>query len=170
MSLKQMSIKGLHRCHKPRSAALVLDSSAGWKLWIALTCEETHRIASELKVGSDHPVCRCSTNSLYALIEGLLSLSGILITSVILDASGDDMVVATVQMRAGPSYTSAPCHTADALALAIRMHAPVFATETLVKLIQAKGAKGRQDPLPTDAEAAPWLDGVKPEGFIPRPS
>ncbi len=166
MSLKQMSIQGLHRCRKACKTALVLDSSAGWKLWIALTREEAHRIASELRVEDDHPACRCHTNSLYAFIEGLLSPSGISIASVILDAARGDMVVATVQIRAGALDTSAPCHTADALALAIRLHAPVFATETLVKLVEAKGAKGgRQDPLPTDAEAAPWLDAVKPQDF-----
>lgn len=170
MAMKEMSITGIHRCDKARRTALILDSSAGWKLWIALTCEEAHRIASELRVESDHPTCRCYTNSLYALIEGLFSLSGIWITSIVLDASGDDMVVATVQIRAGALDTSAPCHTADALALAIRLHAPVFATETLVRLIEAKGAKRSEDPLPADAEAAPWLDGVKPEDFIPRPS
>lgn len=166
MAMKEMSIKGIHRCGKARRTALVLDSSAGWKLWIALTREEAHRIASELRVEGEHPACRCRTNSLYALIEGLLSPSRIWITSIILNASGDDMVVATIQMRAGPFYTSTPCHTADALALAIRLHAPVFATETLVKLVEAKGAGGRQDPLPTDAEAAPWLDRIKPGDFV----
>lgn len=167
MAMKEMSIKGIHRCGKARRTALILDSSAGWKLWIALTREEAHRIANELRVEGEHPACRCHTNSLYALIEGLLSPSGISIASVILDASGGDMVVATVLMWAGALCRSAPCHTADALALAIRLHAPVFATETLVKLVEAKGAGGRQDPLPTDAEAAPWLDTVKPEDFVP---
>lgn len=165
MTMKEMSIKGIHRCDKARRTALVLDSSAGWKLWIALTREEAHRIASELRVESNHPACRCHTHSLYALIKGLLSPSSISIASVILDASGGDMVVATVRIRVGALDTSAPCHTADALALAIRLHAPVFATETLVKLVEAKGAKGRQGSLPTDAEAAPWLDTVKPEDF-----
>ncbi len=165
MSLRQMNIQGLHRCGKACKTALVLNSPAGWKLWIVLTREEAHRIASELKIESSHPACRCYTNSLYALIEGLLLPGGIGITSVILDASGGDMVVATVKMRTGALDTSAPCHTADALALAIRLHAPVFATETLVKLVEAKGAKGRQDPLPTDAEATPWLDTVKPQDF-----
>lgn len=167
MAMKEMSIKGIHRCGKARRTALILDSLAGWKLWIALTREEAHRIASELRIEGEHPACRCRTNSLYALIEGLLSPVGISIASVILDASGGDMVAATVQIRAGALDTSAPCHTADALALAIRLHAPVFATETLVKLVEAKEAKGRQDPLPTDAEAAPWLDTVKPEDFVP---
>lgn len=165
--MKEMRIKGIHRCGKARQTALILDSSAGWKLWIALTREEAHRIASELRVEGDHPACRCHTNSLYALIEGLLPPSGMSIVSVILDASEGDMVVATVKIRAGTLDASTPCHTADALALAIRLHAPVFATETLVKLVEAKGAKGRQDPLPTDAEAAPWLDTVKPEDFAP---
>ncbi len=75
------------------------------------------------------------------------------------------MVAATVQIRAGALDTSAPCHTADALALAIRLHAPVFATETLVKLVEVKGARGWQDPLPADAETAPWLDRITPKDF-----
>ncbi|MBZ0160013.1 MAG: DUF151 domain-containing protein [bacterium] len=165
MAMKEMSIKGIHRCGKARRTALILDSSAGWKLWIALTREEAHRIASELKTEGNHPACRCYTNSLYALIEGLLSPSGIGITSVILDASGGDMVVATVKMRVGALDTAETCHTADALALAIRLRVPVFATETLARLVEAKGARSRQDPLPTDAEAAPWLDRIKPTDF-----
>lgn len=114
MSLRQMSIQGLHRCRKACKTALILDSSAGWKLWIALTCEEAHRIASELQIESNRPACRCHANSLYALIEGLLSPGGIGITSVILDASGGDMVVATVKMQTGALDTEATCHTADA--------------------------------------------------------
>ncbi|MBI2882822.1 MAG: bifunctional nuclease family protein [Candidatus Methylomirabilis oxyfera] len=165
MAMKEMSIKGIHRCRKACKTALVLDSSAGWKLWIALTREEAHRIASELRVEGEHPACRCRTNSLYALIEGLLSPVGITIASVILDASGGDMVVATVKMRAGALDTAAACHTADALALAIRLRVPVFATETLVKLVEAKGAKGRQDPVPAEGETASWLDRVTPIDF-----
>lgn len=166
MSLRRMSIQGLHRCGKACRTALILDSSAGWKLWIALTREEAHRIASELRIESDHPACRCHTNSLYALIEGLLSPGGIGITSIILDASRGDMVVATVKMRAGALDTAATCHTADALALAIRLRVPVFATETLAKLVKAKAAGRRQDPLPADAETASWLDRVKPTDFV----
>lgn len=166
MTLRQVSIQGLHRCRKRCKTTLVLDSSAGWKLWIALTREEAHRIASELQIESNHPACRCKTNSLYAFIEGLLSPSGIRITSVILDASGDDMVVATVTMRGGTLDRAAACHTADALALAIRLRVPVFATETLARLVEAKEAGRRQDPLPADAEAALWLDRVKPTDFV----
>lgn len=166
MPLREMSIQGLHRCRKRCKTALVLDSSVGWKLWIALTREETHRIASELRIESNHPACRCYTNSLYALIEGLLSPGGIWITSVILDAAGDDMVVATVKMRAGVIDTAAACHTADALALAIRLRVPIFATETLAKLVEAKNAGRRQDPLPADADTASWLDRIKPADFI----
>lgn len=166
MSLRQMSIQRLHRCKKACKTVLVLNSSAGWKLWIALTREEAHRIASELKIEGNHPACRCYTNSLCALIEGLLSPGGIWITSVILDASGGDVVVATVKIRAGALDTTAACHTADALALAIRLRVPVFATEMLVKLVEAKGAKGGQDPLPTDAETASWLDRLKPADFV----
>ncbi|VUZ83722.1 hypothetical protein MELA_00075 [Candidatus Methylomirabilis lanthanidiphila] len=165
MSLRQMSIQGLHRCRKACKTALILDSSAGWKLWIALTREEAHRIASELQIESNRPACRCHANSLYALIEGLLSPGGIGITSVILDASGGDMVVATVKMQTGALDTAATCHTADALALAIRLRVPVFATETLAKLVEAKDAGRRQDPLPADAETASWLDKIKPADF-----
>lgn len=166
MSLRRMSIQGLHRCGKACRTALILDSSAGWKLWIALTREEAHRIASELRIENDHPACRCHTNSLYAFIEGLLSPGGIGITSVILDASGNNMIVATVKMRTGALDTAAMCHTADALALAIRLRVPVFATETLAKLVEAKDAGRRQDPLPADAVTASWLDRVKPTDFV----
>jgi len=166
MSLKQMSIQGLHRSRKACRTALILDSSAGWKLRIALTREEAHRIASELQIESDHLACRCHTNSLYALIEGLLSPGGIWITSVILDASGGDMVMATVKMRVGSLDTAATCHTADALALAIRLRIPVFATEMLARLVEAKSAGYRQDPLPADAETAAWLGRIKPTDFV----
>lgn len=166
MSLRQLSIQGLHRCRKVCKAALVLDSSTGWKLWIALTREEAHRIAGELQVERNRPACWCHTNSLYAVIEGLLLCTGAGITGVVLNVSAREMVAATLRMRIGAVETSTPCHTADALALAIRLHAPVFATETLVKLVEAKGSRGRQDPLPTDVEAAPWLDRVKPIDFV----
>ncbi len=165
MSLRRMSIQGLHRCPKACKAALVLDSSAGWKLRIALTREEAHRVAGELLVESNHPACRCHTNSLYAVIENLLVRIGGEITGVVLDVSARDMVTATLRMRTGAVETSTLCHTADALALAIRLHAPVFATETLVKLVEVKGARVRQDSLPAEEETAPWLNRVEPIDF-----
>jgi hypothetical protein len=88
------------------------------------------------------------------------------IASIILSPSGDNRLAASVQVRIGPNETSVPCHTADALALAIRLRVPVFATAALAQILDRKGTDSGKIPLPDDAEATPWLDRVKPDDFI----
>lgn len=95
----------------------------------------------------------------------MISCADVGIGSIVLDALGDDLLSASVQVRSGAEEASVPCHTADALALAIRLQTPVFATDSLDRILEQKGTEVGTVPLPDDAEATPWLDRVKPEDF-----
>ena len=52
-----------------------------------------------------------------------------------------------------------PCHPADALALAVRAHAPIVAEDSALVHARATGA-----PPPNDA-MRDWLDRVRPADF-----
>ena len=169
MAIRQMTIRGLHHCVKAEGSALVLEFGEGEELHVNLTLEETHRIAHELQIESELPACPCFRNSVCSLVAFMVSHGDVGIDSIVLSPSGDNRLAASVQVRSGPIETSVPCQTADALALAIRLRVPVFATATLAQILERKGTDGGKDPLPDEADAVPWLDGVKPEDFIHEP-
>jgi len=169
MAMRQMTIRGLDQCVKAEGSALVLEFGEGEQLHVILTVEETHRIAHELQIKTELPACPCFRNSVCSLVAFMVSHGDVGIASIVLSPSGDNQLAASVQVRTGPIETSVPCHTADALALAIRLRVPVFATATLSQVLERKGTDGGRDPLPDETEAVPWLDGVKPEDFIHEP-
>ncbi len=165
--MRQMSIRGLHRSlRKDDRSALVLEFEEAKELHVILTVEETHRIAHELQIEDEFPTCPCFRNSVCSLVAFIVSHGDVGIESIILSPSGDNRLAAAVQVRTGPVETSIPCRTADALALAIRLRVPVYATATLAQIIEREGTCGGKDPLPDEGEAAPWLDGVKPDDFV----
>lgn len=165
MAMKELHIKGLDRCMKAEGAALILESAGGHALHVILTPEEAHRISHELQIGEGLPRCPCFRSSIYSLITCVISCTDVGIGSIVLDALGDDLLSASVQIRSGAEETSVPCHTADALALAIRLQAPIFATDSLDRILEQKGTEVGTVPLPDDAEATPWLERVKPDDF-----
>lgn len=166
-TMRQMTIRGLYRCpREDTGSALVLEFGQGEELHVILTVEETHRIAHELRIEGQIPACPCFRNSVCSLVAFMVSHSDIGIASIILSPSGDNRLAASVQVRTGPIETSVSCHTADALALAIRLRAPIFAAATLAQVLERKGTDGGKDPLPDIAEATPWLDRVKPDDFV----
>ena len=52
-----------------------------------------------------------------------------------------------------------PCHPADALALAVRAHAPIVAEDSALAHARAAGAS------PTSDAMRDWLDRVRPADF-----
>jgi bifunctional DNase/RNase len=165
VATKELRIKGLDRCMKAEGAILVLESAGGNELHVILTHEEAHRIAHELQAREGPPRCPCFRRSIYSLITCVCSHANVRIGSIVLDESAHELLSASVQVRIGAGETSVPCHTADALALAIRFRAPIFASDSLDRLLDRKGGEARQSSLPDDAEAAPWLDRVTPDDF-----
>ena len=165
MTMRQMTIRGLDQCVKAEGSALVLEFGDAQELHVILTAEESHRIAHELRIEGEPPACPCFRNSLCSLVAIMVSLGDVTIDSIVLRPSGDDRLAASVQVRTGHRDTSVPCHTADALAVAIRLRVPIFATDSLGRLLEQKGAEIGRLPLPDDAEATPWLDRVKPDDF-----
>ncbi len=168
MVMKEITITGLYRCNKGTQPVLVLETAPETELHIILTSEEAHRIASEWQASNCSSACPCSTKSIYSLVQWLCGQTGVSLSSIVLDASGDNLVVASVRSRAGSLEAAAPCQPADALALAIRLRMPVFATETLIQILERKAIETMSGPLPGDAEAVPWLTSVTPEEFAAR--
>lgn len=167
MAMRQITIKGLHGClREDDRSALVLELGEGEELHVILTVEETHRIAHELRIEGELPACPCFRNSVCSLVAFIVSHGDVGIASIVLSPSGDNRLAASVQVRTGLIETSVPCRTADALALAIRLRVPVFATAALAQILERKGTDGGKVPLPDDAEATPWLDRVKPDDFV----
>jgi bifunctional DNase/RNase len=166
--MKEITITGVHRCSEGERPVLVLETGPETELQIILTPDEAHRIASEWQASMPSSTCPCSRKSIYSLVQWLCWRTGISLSSIVLDASGDDLVVASVRAHGGSAEASAPCQPADALALAIRLRLPVFATETLLQILERKAIETKSSALPGDAEALPWLRSVKPRDFSAR--
>jgi bifunctional DNase/RNase len=168
MAMTELAVVGLRDCPRVGGKAVILARAEGRQaLHIILTPEEAHRIAHELQVESRD--CPCFRNSIYSLVAFMVSCDEVGIDAIFLNPAADHRLAASVHVRTGHIWTLVPCHTADALALAIRLRVPILATEALARLLERERPDGATDPLPDEIEAAPWLDGVKPDDFAGRP-
>ncbi len=140
--------------------AVVLDDPAGKRiLQVGIRPDEAFRLNQEL-VG-----CPCTRGSVFGLVGEIVRELGGEVAAVLLDANGPDDLVARVALDRRESRLFLDCRIADALALAVRLKVPVFATAALARLVDETGVEvaGRSLADPCDAEG--WLEGVRPEDF-----
>jgi bifunctional DNase/RNase len=135
-----MHIRDLLACSEHNRAIVVLeDAERRYRLAFYVSPHEAHRLAHELGRA------RCAGTPVYDFIQALLDAVHASMTHVVLDDVG------------------VPCYVPDALALALRMKRPIYATaEALVHaepLLPSASAHGEQ------RDVKQWLEQVRPEDF-----
>ncbi len=77
---------------------------------------------------------RCGCNPVYEFIESVLGAFQVTITRVVLDDTGDRGISAFVDIKGGTGAPGLilPCYPPDALALALRSDAPIYATRQVL--------------------------------------
>lgn len=140
--------------------AVVLGDPDGNRiLQIGIRPDEAVRLNQEL-VG-----CSCTRGSVFGLVGEILSDLGGEVTAVLLDANGPDDLVARVALDRRSSRVFLDCRIADALALAVRLKVPVFATPALARVVDETGVEVAGRSLPDPCEATGWLERVRPGDF-----
>lgn len=149
----ELVIRGLTRCPEHARAILLLeDSRGGLRLPLWLPPNEADRLARALGLA------RCSRVPVFELVEALLERLEARVLRAVLHAS-DGGVWATLHVSEDDGEAALRCHPADALAVAHRRGAPVYATDEVARHAQPI------EPMFPSATVSAWLETVKPEDF-----
>jgi bifunctional DNase/RNase len=149
-----MTIKHMKPGPNGDDAILVLQTAAGDRyLGFFVPMNEAHRLARVLGMAG----CRCSP--IYDLLLALGSAVATLIERAVLDATPEG-IGATLVFQRHDSDIRIECHPADAVALAVRVRAPIYATQAA--MMHACPAPEHPD---IAADASRWLATVRPEDF-----
>jgi bifunctional DNase/RNase len=156
-----MHIRDLLACSEHNRAIVVLeDAERRYRLAFYVSRHEAHRLAHE------RGRARCAGTPVYDFIQALLDAVHVPMSHVLLDDQGGTGVSGFIYCRRAESDVGVPCYIPDALALALRMQRPIYATaEALVHaepLLPAASAHGE----PSDVQQ--WLERVRPEDFSSR--
>lgn len=151
-----MRIRSLVTCPAHNRPLLTLvDADHGqWQLTLWLPGNEAERLGRVLGL-TGH---RCV--AVFDLVQALLREFEGRLLAVVLDADAEG-VGALLRLDRTGTEVLVPCHPADALALAERIGAPIYATPATLRYAR-----------PTSTEAggavARWLERVRPDDFEAR--
>jgi bifunctional DNase/RNase len=156
-----MHIRDLLACSEHNRAIVVLeDAERRCRLAFYVSRHEAHRLAHELGRA------RCAGTPVYDFIQALMDAVHASMTHVVLDDVGSTGISGVIYCRRAESDVGIPCYVPDALALALRMKRPIYATaEVLVHaepLLPSASAQGEQ------SDVKQWLERVRPEDFSSR--
>jgi bifunctional DNase/RNase len=126
------------------------------ELAFVIPMHEAYRLARVLGLA------RCTCVPVLELIDGLLAHCNARVLRAVLD--GDEVEVsATLYVGENDGEAAFPCHLADALALAERTHAPIYATDEILHYARPLGQPpGRGT---GHADGAHYSERTRPEDF-----
>lgn len=154
-----MRVRNLGASRDSRRTVIVLeDFEQQFRLAFSTDAHEAHRLAKEL----DRRPCGC--NPAYDFIEALLGVSLATISRVVLDDAPGKGLEARVDLDLGPAGGpfTLPCFPPDALALALRAKAPIFAT---AQALAHAESQARHHALPVERAVRRWLNVLAPHDF-----
>ncbi len=123
-------------------------------IWVGIF--EANAIALELeKTSTPRPMT-------HDLIKNILDGLGIGVRQIVVNDLKDNTFFAVIELNADGQMVNIDARPSDAIALALRMNAPIFVAEKVVA--QAKSTEVAEEKEEND-QWKEWLDGIKPEDF-----
>ncbi len=123
-------------------------------IWVGIF--EANAIALELeKVSTPRPMTH---DLMRSILEGL----GVSVRQVIINDLKDNTFFAVIELARNGTAINIDSRPSDAIALALRVNAPIFVTEQVVA--QAKSVEISEEKEETD-KWKEWLEHLKPEDF-----
>jgi hypothetical protein len=168
----QMKVKQLVLDSMSNLPILILadeQNSRQLPIWVGLA--EANAIALELeKIPTQRPMT-------HDLIKNILEALKARVLKVLVNDLRDNTFYAIIQLEIGGSQVSVDSRPSDAIALALRVGAPIFVEEEVV--LKAKTVEVTREPeaaepapaepTPTDpAKIKEWLESIKPGDFLER--
>lgn len=123
-------------------------------IWVGIF--EANAIALELeKVSTPRPMT-------HDLLKNILDGLGITVQQITVNDLKENTFYATIDLNYNGSVVSIDSRPSDAIAIALRMNAPIFVAENVVA--QAKNIEVSEEKEETD-KWKEWLENLKPEDF-----
>lgn len=123
-------------------------------IWVGIF--EANAIALELeKVSTPRPMTH---DLMRSILEGL----EVSVRQIIINDLKDNTFFAVIELNRNGAVVNIDSRPSDAIALALRVNAPIFVTEQVVA--QAKSVEIAEEKEETD-KWREWLDNLKPEDF-----
>ncbi len=141
-----------------RGMVVLEDLEQRFCLAFATDPHETQRLAREMGRA------RCACNPVYDFIQSLLAAFQARITRVVLDDAGERGITAFVNLAISPAgdEMTLRCYPPDALALALRSNAPIYATRAAFAHAVPRSPR---HVLPAGSNVSRWLERLNPGDF-----
>ena len=131
-----------------------VDERKALPIWVGIF--EANAIALELeKVTTPRPMT-------HDLLKSVLDGLGVTVRQVIVNDLKDNTFFAVIELNHNGTVINIDSRPSDAIALALRVNAPIFVTENVVS--QAKSVEISEEKEETD-KWKEWLENLKPEDF-----
>jgi bifunctional DNase/RNase len=155
--LIQMTVRGIALDPITNMPIIILkdvDERKALPIWVGIF--EANAIALELeKVTTPRPMT-------HDLLKSVLDGLGVTVRQVIVNDLKDNTFFAVIELSHNGAVINIDSRPSDAIALALRVNAPIFVTEKVVA--QAKSVEISEEKEETD-KWKEWLENLKPEDF-----
>ena len=155
--LIQMTVRGIALDPITNMPIIILkdvDERKALPIWVGIF--EANAIALELeKVTTPRPMT-------HDLLKSVLDGLGVTVRQVIVNDLKDNTFFAVIELNSNGSVINIDSRPSDAIALALRVNAPIFVAENVVA--QAKSVEISEEKEETD-KWKEWLENLKPEDF-----
>ena len=160
-----MKVKGLALDPMSNLPILILRDEGEKRslpIWVGLA--EANAIALELeKITTQRPMT-------HDLIRNILEALRAKVVKVVVTDLRDNTFYAVIQLQLGATEVTVDSRPSDAIALALRVGAPIFVEEEVI--LKAKSTEGKAEPAekaatPDDpSKVKEWLESIKPGDFL----
>jgi uncharacterized protein len=160
MKVKQLALDPLS--NMPMIVLRDEDEKHSLPIWVGLP--EANAIALELE---KIPTARPLTHD---LIKNILQSVDARVAKIVVNDLRDNTFYAVIHLRVGSTDVTVDSRPSDAIALALRVDAPIFVEEevlTKAESVEVKVAKEPESTVKTDdpARIKEWLESIKPGDF-----
>ena len=155
--LIQMTVRGIALDPITNMPIIILkdvDERKALPIWVGIF--EANAIALELEKGTTP---RPMTHD---LLKSVLDGLGVTVRQVIVNDLKDNTFFAVIELNSNGAVINIDARPSDAIALALRVNAPIFVAENVVA--QAKSVEISEEKEETD-KWKEWLENLKPEDF-----
>jgi hypothetical protein len=162
----EMKVKGLALDPTSNLPILILrdeEEKRSLPIWVGVN--EANAIALELeKIATPRPMT-------HDLIRNILEALKAKVLKVVVTDLRENTFFAVIQLKLGATEVSVDSRPSDAIALALRVGAPIFVEEEVI--LKAKTPEGGREaaergaPAPDDpSKIKEWLESIKPGDFL----
>jgi bifunctional DNase/RNase len=162
----EMKVKGLALDPLSNMPMIILhdeEDKRSLPIWVGLF--EANAIALELeKISTPRPMT-------HDLIKNILTSLNARVSKVVVNDLRENTFYAIIQLRLGSSDITVDSRPSDAIALALRVGAPIFVDEDVIakaKTVEVPASKEPEGPggrVDDPAKIKEWLESLKPADF-----